>query len=119
MLNWNIGIRMKLQYLAIIGFIWLTGCATTSGVMEMADGTYVISAKADVFRGGTAGANSVAFEEAQNFCATAKGRAVIVNQQERDVYQGGGTAAINQYGGFASNSFSAGGSASIRFRCVK
>lgn len=110
---------MKLQYLAIIGFIWLTGCATTSGVMEMADGTYVISAKADVFRGGTAGANAVAFEEAQNFCATAKGRAVIVNQQERDVYQGSGTAAINQYGGFASNSFSAGGSASIRFRCVK
>ena len=85
----------------------------------MADGSYVISAKADSLRGGTAGANSIAFEEAKNFCATAKGRPVVVNQQERDVYQGGSTASVNQYGGYASSGFSAGGSASIRFRCVK
>ncbi len=113
------GENVKTRVLVICGILSISGCATTSGVMEMADGSYVISAKADVFRGGTAGANSVAYEEAQNFCATAKGRAVIVNQQERDVYQGGGSAAVNQYGGFASNSISAGGSASIRFRCVK
>lgn len=95
------------------------GCASSSGVMEMADGSYVISAKAAPVRGGTAGANALAYEEAQKFCGTANGRAVIVNQQERDVYQGGSTAAVNQSGGFASSGYSAGGAASIRFRCVK
>ena len=99
--------------------IFVVGCASTSGVMEMADGSYIISAKAAPIRGGTSGANSLAYEEAQKFCSTVNGRAVIVNQQERDVYQGGSAAAVNQSGGFGSSGFSAGGAASIRFRCVK
>lgn len=110
---------MKLLSLLLLGSIGLVGCASTSGVMEMADGSYIISAKAAPIRGGTSGANSLAYEEAQKFCSTVNGRAVIVNQQERDVYQGGSAAAVNQSGGFGSSGFSAGGAASIRFRCVK
>ncbi len=110
---------MKTKLLVIFGILALGGCATSSGVMEMADGSYVISAKAAPIRGGTSGANSLAFEEAQKFCATANGRAVIVSKQERDVYQGGSVASVNQNSGFASSGFSAGGAASIRFRCVK
>jgi hypothetical protein len=110
---------MKLRCLIIFGIMGLTGCATSSGVMEMADGSYMISAKAAPIRGGTSGANSMAYEEAQKFCATVKGKAVLVNQQERDVYQGGSAATVNQSGGFGSSGFAAGGAASIRFRCVQ
>ena len=110
---------MKLLTFCFLGLIGLAGCTSTSGVMEMADGSYIISAKAAPIRGGTAGANSLAYEEAQKFCATVAGRAVIVNQQERDVYQGGSAAAVNQSGGFGSSGFSAGGAASLKFRCVK
>lgn len=109
----------KIQVLPFIFAALLAGCASTSGVMEMADGSYVISAKAAPARGGTAGANALAYEEAQKFCATANGRAVLVNQQERDVYQGGSVASVNQSGGFGSSGFAAAGAANIRFRCVK
>jgi hypothetical protein len=111
---------VKLRFsLIICGIMTLGGCASTSGVMEMADGSYMISAKAAPIRGGTSGANSMAYDEAQKFCSTANGKAVIVNQQERDVYQGGSAASVNQSGGFGSSGFAAGGAASIRFRCVK
>ena len=36
--------------------------------MEGEDGTYLISARASPIRGGTAGANSAAYEEAEKFC---------------------------------------------------
>jgi hypothetical protein len=64
----------------------------TSGVMEAEDGTYLISAHAAPIRGGTAGANAVAYEDAQKFCA-AKGQLA-----------GGGTFAA--------------GNVNIRFRCA-
>ena len=110
---------MSYKYLIVCSSLLVGACASSSGVMEMADGSYIISAKAAPIRGGTAGANSLAFEEAQKFCATANGRAVIVSKQERDVYQGGSVASVNQTSGFGSSGFSAGGAASIRFRCVK
>ncbi len=65
----------------------LTACATTSGVMEAESGTYLISARAAPARGGTAGANAIAYEEAQKFCAAKGGPAIVINASERDVYQ--------------------------------
>jgi hypothetical protein len=54
----------------ILAAALLAGCTTTSGVMEAEDGTYLISARAAPIRGGTVGANSVAYKDAQTFCAT-------------------------------------------------
>jgi hypothetical protein len=110
---------LRKRYFLAIGILFLYGCASTSGVMEAENGTYLISAKASPARGGTAGANALAYEEAQKFCATAGGRAVLVNQQERDVYQGGSAASANQYGAFSSSGVAAGGAATINFRCIK
>lgn len=93
----------------------LGGCATTSGVMEAEGGTYVISARAAPARGGAAGAMQVAYEEAQKFCASKGGRAVLVDARDRDVYQ---SAIGGSSSGFAGAT-AAGGNATIRFRCAR
>ena len=108
----------KLSIALVVSSIVVIGCASTSGVMQGENGTYFISAKAAPARGGTAGANALAYEEANKFCASkGLGSAVVINQQERDVYQGGFAASSNQSSGFGSGGFAAGGSASLRFRC--
>lgn len=92
--------------------------------METGDGSYFISARAAPARGGTTGAHTVAYKDAQAFCA-ARGdglRPVLVGSSERDVYQsaGGGGFSFNRYGGsggFGGSSMAA-GSVSMRFRCV-
>lgn len=91
----------------------LAGCATTSGVMESTDGTYLISARAGAARGGAAGANAVAYEEAQKFCTAKAKRAVVVGQADRDVYQS--ASAASQYG--AAGGSAAAGVTNLRFRC--
>ena len=98
-------------------FALLPGCAMTSGVMEAEDGTYLISARAAPIRGGTAGANSVAYAEAQKFCVATGKRAAVVTAQERDVYQSSAGAAWNASGGFAGGGAFAAGNANLRFRC--
>lgn len=86
--------------------------------MEAEDGTYLISARAAPARGGTAGANSVAWEEAQKFCASKGGlRAVVVTADERDVYQSSAGGSWNSQGGAVGGGTFAAGSANIRFRC--
>jgi hypothetical protein len=85
--------------------------------MEAEDGTYLISARAAPIRGGTAGANSVAYAEAQQFCAAKGTRAVVVTAQERDVYQSSAGASWNASGGFAGGGTFAAGNANLRFRC--
>lgn len=97
----------------------IAACAYTSGVMEAEGGTYIISARAAPARGGTAGANAVAYEEAQKFCAAKGSRAIVVTANERDVYQSGGGASWNTYGGSAGGATFAAGSAILRFRCEK
>jgi hypothetical protein len=65
-------------------------------VMDAGDGTYLISARASPARGGATGAQTVAYTDAQKFCAQ-KGdgsHPIVVNTQERDIYQssfGGGS----------------------------
>jgi hypothetical protein len=48
--------------------IALSGCAMTSGVMDTGNGTYMVSAHAAPIRGGAAGANGVAYNDANAFC---------------------------------------------------
>jgi hypothetical protein len=97
----------------------IASCATTSGVMEAEGGTYIISARAASVRGGTAGANAIAYGEAQKFCAAKGGRAVVVDARERDVYQSAAGASWNAYGGSAGGGTFAAGSITLRFRCEK
>jgi hypothetical protein len=97
----------------------LSACATTSGVMEAEGGTYIISAKAAPIRGGTAGANAVAYDEAQKFCAEKGARAVVIDARERDVYQSAAGASWNSNGGSAGGGTFAAGSANLHFRCEK
>jgi len=96
----------------------LTACATTSGVMPNDDGTYTISAAAAPARGGATGATTLAFKEAQKFCATQGKRAQSIKAEDRDVYQGAVGGGWNRSGGnFGGGTFAA-GNATLRFRCV-
>ena len=98
--------------------VLVTGCAMTSGVMEAEDGTYLISARAAPIRGGTAGANAVAYQDAQKFCAAQAKRAVVATAEERDVYQSAFGASWGASGGGAGGGTFAAGNANLRFRCV-
>jgi hypothetical protein len=55
--------------------------------MKAEGGTYLISARAAPARGGTAGANAIAYNEAQKFCVAKGQRAIVLTANERDVYQ--------------------------------
>jgi hypothetical protein len=98
----------------------LSACAMTSGVMDSGNGTYMISAHASAIRGGATGANSIAYEDAKNFC-TQKGynlHPVIVDSNEREVYQSSFGGSFNQNGGgFGGGTFAA-GNVNLRFRCA-
>jgi hypothetical protein len=58
-----------LQIAAMLGAVALAGCATATPVMDAGDGTYLISARAAPVRGGATGAQTVAYTDAQKFCA--------------------------------------------------
>lgn len=95
------------------------GCATASPVMDAGNGIYMISARAAPVRGGATGAYGVAYEDAQKFCAQRGDglHAVVVNNQERDIYQSSVGGSFNQYGGGFGGSTMASGSVNLRFRC--
>ena len=98
-----------------------TGCATASPVMDAGDGVYFISARAAPARGGTTGAHTVAYQDAQKFCLQ-KGdglHPVLVNTQERDIYQSSFGGGFNNYGGSFGGSTMASGSVNLRFRCAQ
>jgi hypothetical protein len=103
----------------IAGSIALFGCAMTSPVMDAGNGTYMISAHASAIRGGATGANTIAYQDAQQFCAQ-KGiglHAIVVDSNERDVYQSSFGGSVNQNGGsFGGGSFAA-GNVDLHFRC--
>ncbi|MSO98892.1 MAG: hypothetical protein EXR11_11855 [Rhodospirillaceae bacterium] len=91
----------------------LLGCAMTSDVMDTGNGTYMISAAAAPVRGGAAGANSVAYKEANKFCGSRGGHAVVITADSRDVYQG---AVVGSGGSIGGGVFAA-GNTNMRFRC--
>ena len=102
---------MKIGALATL--VLLCGCAMTSGVMEAEGGTYLISAHAAPVRGGATGANGLAYDEAQKFCAAKGQHAVVLTAQERDVYQG----AWSVSGGSGGGGIFAAGNANLHFKC--
>lgn len=111
---------MKKQLTIIAAITLLAGCASTSGVMDAENGTHIISASASPARGGTSGANALAYEEAQKFCAERNGgRAVLVTAKERDVQNSTFGASWNASGGSASGASFAGGRVTVQFRCVR
>ena len=110
---------MILLLLFTLAAVCLSACATTSGVMEAEGGTYIISARAAPARGGTAGANAIAYEEAQKFCAAKGARAIVIDARERDVYQSSAGASWSAYGGSAGGGTFAAGNANLRFKCEK
>ncbi len=93
---------------AAIG-ISISGCAMTSDVMNTGNGTYMISAHAAPIRGGTEGANEVAYKDANAFCAKQGKHAVVLAANSRDTYQGSWGA--NGGGVFAA------GNTDFHFRC--
>jgi len=105
--------------LLLIAAALIAGCAMTSGVMDAGGVTYLISAHASAVRGGATGANQIAYEDAQKFCAQ-KGaglHAIVVNSQERDVYQSSFGGTVNANGGSIGGAKVAAGNVNLRFRC--
>ena len=90
-----------------------------SDVMDSGNGTYMISAHASAIRGGATGANSIAYEDAQKFCAQ-KGNglhAIVFDSKERDVYQSSFGGSFNQNGGGFGGGTVAAGNVNLRFKC--
>lgn len=104
---------MKNVCLLVVVYI-LGGCAMASDVMDTGNGTYMVSAHAAPVRGGAAGANQVAYEAAQKFCANKAEHPVVLSAGSRDVYQGSVGGASGSFGGgvFAA------GNTDLQFRCV-
>lgn len=103
---------------SILACLTVAACATASPVMEAADGTYFVSARAAPVRGGATGAQTVAFEEARKFCAQKGMHPLLVGNQERDIYQSSSGGGFNQYGGGFGGSTMAAGSVNMRFKCA-
>lgn len=115
---------MKKGLIVLVG-LGFYGCATTSGVMPGPNGTYTISAFAAPVRGGAAGAYQTAFEDAQKYCAKSGKNAIVLDGQDRDVYQSTSMAhgSFNANSAGAYGSYGAGGgtfasgNAKLTFRC--
>jgi hypothetical protein len=93
-------------------------CAIASDVEEEEGGTYMISARAAPIRGGTTGAHTVAYEDAQKFCGKTGGRPVVVGSDERDIYQSSSGASFGPNGGGAYSGTAASGTVNLHFKCV-
>src|SRR5229473_8363622 len=116
--GWGMTKIKWLQHAAVLGAAALAGCATATPVMDAGDGTYLISARAAPVKGGATGAQTVAYTDAQKFCAQ-KGdgsHPIVVTTQERDIYQSSFGGGFNQYGGGVGGSTMAAGAVNFRFR---
>ncbi len=91
----------------------LSSCAMTSDVMDTGNGTYMISAHAAPIRGGAAGANKVAYSDANAYCAQQGSHAIVLGADARDVYQG----SLGASGGSSAGGVFAAGNTDLHFRC--
>jgi len=90
-----------------------------SDVMDAGNGVYMISARAAPIRGGAAGAVQVAYKDANAFCGARGAHAVVLDANDRDVYQSSvGGSWSPQGGSFGGGTFAA-GNANLRFRCAQ
>ena len=100
---------VKIIFISVCSF----GCAMTTQVMDTGNGTYMISAYAAPARGGAAGANGVAYADANKFCLGQSKHAVVMAENSRDVYNG----AMGGSGGYFSGGVFAAGNVDLHFRC--
>ena len=112
-------LQMKICILAAIASLGacLSGCAMTRDVMDTGNGTYMISAHAAPVRGGAAGANQVAYKDANKFCEAKGSHAIVLDANSRDVYQGSVGGSFNRQGGSFGGGIFAAGNADLHFRC--
>lgn len=110
--------RTLTQFIAVAGVsCTIGGCAMTSGVMDTGNGTYLISAHAAPIRGGAAGANQVAYSDANEFCQKKGMHAVVLDANARDVYQGSIAGSSGPNGSSFGGGVFAAGNTDLRFRC--
>ncbi len=110
---------MQLKFGLTILLPLLAGCAMASDVMDAGNGTYLISAHAAPVRGGAAGAAQVAYKDANAFCAAKGGQhAVVIDANNRDVYQGSAGGSFGPNGGSFGGGVFAAGNTDMRFRCA-
>lgn len=106
-----------MRYFVLVMGLGLAGCATASDVMDTGNGTYMISAHASAVRGGAAGANQVAYKDANKFCQAKGQHAIVLTAADRDVYQSSFGGSYDRQGGsFGGGTFAA-GNTDFHFRC--
>lgn len=114
---------MIFKNVVIIAAVAVTcsGCAMSSDVMDAGNGEYLISSHASAIRGGATGANSIAYEDAQKFCASKRNgtHAIVADARERDVYQSSVGGSVGPNGGSFGGGTFASGNVNLRFRCGK
>ena len=109
------------RFAASILAVALSSCAMTSDVMDTGGGTYMISAHASAVRGGATGANRVAYQDANKFCADKEpgSHAIIVDASERDTRVSAVSGSWDPNGGSFGGVSVLGGNANLYFRCGK
>ena len=84
-----------------------------SGVMNTGNGVYLISTRASAIRGGAAGADKLAYHDAQTFCQQKGMHAVVIDVHNRDVYHASSGGGAYSYGSNVSVH------ADVLFRCAR
>lgn len=78
---------MSYKKTAIISLLFLTGCVSTSNVLELGRDTYSVSATADGFRD-AASARQSAFESGAKKCATLGKKFMLTNESVANTRMG-------------------------------
>lgn len=105
-------------FLTFTAVFLLNACASSSDVMNVGNGNYMISSSASPARGGASGALDIAAKDANKFCAkSGRGEAIIKGARDKDVYQSSAGGSWGAGGGsFGGGTFAA-GRAKIVFSC--
>lgn len=108
-----------LSALPLIAILPLSACAGSSDVMDMGNGTYMVSSHANHLAGGVSGAFTEANKTANKHCAaTLPGtHAIVVDQRENTTYRSSYGGGWNQSGGGFSGGTAETGHADLMFRC--
>jgi len=87
--------HMKVVLVIIAAAVIGTGCAQSSGVLQMGPDTYTVSVHAAPARGGVTGARQLAFEEASRKCLSLDRQMLVTNETSgRSTHLPGGTVEI-------------------------
>jgi hypothetical protein len=90
----------------------LAGCAMASDVMNTRNRVYLISTRASAIHGGAAGADKLAYDDAQTFCHQKGMHAVVIDIHNRDAYTSLGGRAYSYGSNVCIH-------ADVLFRCAR